>query len=198
MRTNVSGEVTRLLEAIRSSDTATAQAAEARLHQIIYDKLRDCAHNLLHKERRDHSWQTTDLVHEAYAQRRVVNILAKSEDHKSLMGLLGHCMKQLLLDHGRKRNAAKRGGDWQRQPLDDLVDSLEARIGNGNLFALHDALDTLKTRQPLAGQVIELRFFGGFTMEEIAAELNVSLSTVEREHRKARAWLHRKLKGDSE
>jgi RNA polymerase sigma factor (TIGR02999 family) len=100
-------------------------------------------------------------------------------------------MRQVLVDHARQRGAAKRGGGWQRVPLDDVLDTFESE--HADVLALHEALNQLTRLHERQSRVIELRFFGGHTIEQIADQLQVSVGTVELDLRKARAFLYGRL-----
>jgi len=126
--------------------------------------------------------QPTALVHEAYLKLRVG---AAWPDEMSFRAIAARAMRQVLVDHARKRNALRRGGDWQQITLSGLhdqpipIDALD----------LHRALNALEQLDPRKAQIVELSFFGGLTQGEIATHLDVSVATVEREWRRARAWL---------
>jgi len=155
---------------------------------VLYDELREIAARVLGRGGGG-SIVPTSIVHEAYLR------LARADDPRwkdrsHFLALAARCMRQVLVDHHRREGAAKRGGDWQRVTL-----SGRAELGGGQLdaMALEELLDELERRDPRQARVVELRFFGGLTNDEIAAELDVSRPTVEREWRHARAWLGRRL-----
>src|SRR5262245_26015463 len=178
-----SGAVTVLLERIRQGD------AEARneLVTLLYDRFRQRAHQRLRHERPGHTLGTTDLTNEALLRLLKNDELARAADGNQLCRAFARAMRQVLIDHARRRNADKRGGDRQREELDDLLDDVRqsSRI---DLLSLGESLDALAEEHPRAAAVLEMRFFGGYDMAEIAEALSgdgqsVSLRTVERDAR---------------
>ena len=169
----------------------------AALDQIlpqVYQELRRLAAYHLKRERKDHTLQATALVHEAYM--RLVN--QRQVDWKNraqFLGLASEIMRRLLVSHARKRAAAKRGGQANRVSLSVVDQSLQS--DNVDLMVLDDALNRLAERDPRKSRVVELKFFGGLTTDEIAEILQISGATVEREWTLARAWLFRALSGES-
>jgi RNA polymerase sigma factor (TIGR02999 family) len=148
---------------------------------------------MLSRERLDHTLQPTALVHELYLR------CARDEQFRRLespgiMGPAAHVMRQILIDHARRRHALKRDGRRQRHPLDETVLAYERRAGD--LLALDAALERLATIDREAARIVELRFFAGLTEEEIATELSVCARTVRRGWRSARTWLARELESD--
>jgi RNA polymerase sigma factor (TIGR02999 family) len=176
-------DVTALLERIRQG------SAEARdeLIALLYDRFRQRAHLRLKHERPGHSLSTTDLTHETWLRLRQQEF-ARAADRNQLFRAFARAMRQVLIDHARQRNAQKRGGGRPREELDDFVDDV-CRRSHADVIALHEALDTLATEYPEEAEVVQMRFFGGYTLEEIAEALSVSLSTVERASRLGLACL---------
>ena len=168
---------------------AAAGVPEAML-SLVYAELRRLAASYLRRERPGHTLQPTALVHEAY-----VRLLDQRQidwsNRAQFMGLAAVMMRRILVNHARDRVAEKRGGGAQHVPLTLAGEGIGA-IGV-NLLHLHDALTRLSETDPRKGQIVELKFFGGLTTEEIAAALSVSTATVERDWKFARAWLHRTL-----
>jgi len=159
---------------------------------LIYDELRRLAAYHLKGERKSHTLQATALVHEAYI--RLVN--QREVDWKNrtqFLGLASEIMRRILVSHARNRGAVKRGGKEQRVSL-SIVD-LSAKQQDVDLIMLDDALNKLASNDPRKSRVVELKFFGGMTNDEVAELLQVSGATVEREWTFARAWLFKALSG---
>jgi RNA polymerase sigma factor (TIGR02999 family) len=179
------GEVSRLL----SAWSAREPGADARLFSTIYTELRKLAASHRLGEGPAHTLQTTALVHEAYlrlnAQREVP---WKNRGH--FFALASQAMRRILVDHARRRKAAKRGGAFAPSPLDSIVLAVAGPI---DLVELNVALEKLERLDPREAKVVELRFFAGLTVPEVATALGVSRATVERDWTAARAWLRREL-----
>jgi RNA polymerase sigma-70 factor, ECF subfamily len=190
---NSPGDVTLLLQAIQSGDTG----AKGRLADLVYAELRGAAAGLMGQERGDHTLQPTALLHEAFLRLFRDELLSKAPNRAYLFGAAARAMREVLADHARRRRAAKRGGAYRRVPLDELLDQLEQEH-HVDVLAVHEMLDTLAALHERQTQIITLRFFGGFTVPEIAELLGISVSTVESDFRIARAWLRQQLKGDAE
>jgi len=160
---------------------------------LVYDELRRLASHYLSRENPGHTLQTTALVHEAYVrlidQRRV-----DWKNRAQFLGVAARVMRHILLNHARDRSAAKRGGNAQRVSLSVAVDFFNEP--DVSLIALDEALSKLSELDPRKSRVVELKFFGGMTMDEIAEVLQISTATVERDWSLARAWLFRAMKGD--
>jgi RNA polymerase sigma-70 factor, ECF subfamily len=180
-------EVTQLLQDWRNGD----EAALERLMPLVYEELRKLANHYLRGERQNHTLQGTALVHEAYMKMVGYTDLAwQSRAH--FYGVAARLMRQILIDHARKHQADKRGAGKQDIPLEEAVVFSPERAGD--LVALDEALVKLASVDALKSRLIELRYFGGLTLEEIAEVESVSLATVKRHMRLAEAWLHRELK----
>jgi RNA polymerase sigma factor (TIGR02999 family) len=164
--------------------------AIGRLTPIIYDELRRLAAHYLRDERAADTLQPTALVHEAYI-RLVAQSMPAWECRSHFFGVAAHLMRQVLVDHARRHRSAKRGDGAVVLPLTEGL-SFAADKSN-DVIALDDALTALASVDPRKSQVIELRYFGGFSVEEAAQALNISVATVGREQRLAEAWLHREL-----
>jgi RNA polymerase sigma factor (TIGR02999 family) len=188
MRCDLAGEVTTLLEAVRAGD----DLARDRLVECVYEELRHLAAGLMHGEPAGHSLEPTALLHEAFARLFQANALRQAPNRTYLFGTVVRAMREVLVDHARRRNAAKRGGGRQRLALDAVLLSFEER--DLDVVALHEALERLAAFHSRQSQVVELRFFGDCTVPEIAALLGVSVSTVESDFRIARAWLRQQLR----
>src|SRR6266481_1108735 len=180
------GEVTRLLGELR----AGKKDAEAQLLALLYDDLRRLAASYLRRERPDHTLQPTALVHEAYL-RLVDQPEQNWQNRAHFLGISAHIMRQILVDHARKRYAAKRGGREQPLTLDESV--LPGTQRPEELIALNEALVRLEAFDKRQSQVVELRFFGGMTEEEISHVLGISVRTIKRDWNVARAWLYTEM-----
>jgi RNA polymerase sigma factor (TIGR02999 family) len=185
-------EVTRLLREWANG----AQSALAALTPLVYAELRRLADGYLRNEAPGHTLQPTALVHEAFL-RLVSRNAPDCQNRSQFYGVAAHLMRQILIDHARRRQAMKRGGPMAHYSLEeDLVVSRERET---DLVALDDALERLAAVDPRKSQVVELRFFGGLSAEETAEVLKVSEKTVRREWQFAKAWLLHELsaeKGD--
>ena len=187
-----SDDITKWLVRWNDGDETALQA----LTPLVYAEMHRLAAGYLRSERSEHTLQATALVHEAYLYiRKLDPVEWKSKAH--FIGISAQVMRRILVDHARNRNARKRGGLQEHLPLDfDLAAPPPAL----DLVALDQALDRFAQEYPRQARVVELRFFGGLTMEEAAEVLNVSNTgissrTVERDWRFARAWLHEVLAG---
>ncbi len=179
-------EVTRLLARWRGGD----EEALDRLMPLVYHELRRLAHARLRRERPDHTLETSALVHEAYL--RLVDARGTPwQSRAHFLGIAARLMRQVLVDHARGRSSAKRGGGATRLPLQE-----GHSVGGPapvDVLALDQALERLASTDERKAHLVELRFFGGLSHEEIAEVLGTSLSTVERQWRLARAWLYAAL-----
>ena len=164
--------------------------SRAKLLEIVYDKLRAIAAGYMKGERQGHTLQPTALVHEAYLQL-VKPSEADFNDRTHFVAVAACAMRRVLVDHARRRNALKRGGDHERVALED---SLALCSGSQlDLIRLDEALSALESVDARKARVVELRFFGGLSNEETSAELGIAVRTVEDDWFTARAWLHREL-----
>lgn len=180
--------LTDLLEQVRTGD----RSAFARLWPIVYEELRVLAARLLRSERPDHTLQPTALVHEAYL--RLVDERAGWQDRAHFFAIAAQAMRRILVDYARGRLASKRGGAARRVSLDGPVDAPAAPdIDLDDVIEVDAALGELSTLDAFGSQVVELRYFGGLTVEETASALNVSPATVKREWQLSKAWLYRRL-----
>lgn len=178
-------EVTRLLQAWGEGD----HKALDRLMPLVYDELRRLAESYLRRERADHTLQPTALVHEAYL--RMVDESLQLENRHHFFGIAANVMRRILVDHARAHQAAKRGSGAERLSLDAVAEQAESRPVD--LIALDDALKSLATFDPQQARIVELRYFGGLTIEEVAAVINLSPATVKREWHMARTWLKKEM-----
>jgi RNA polymerase sigma factor (TIGR02999 family) len=188
MPTHDSADISGLLEAWSRGDLA----ARDRLMPIVYGELRRRAKAYLRRERLEHTLQPTALVHEAYLrltnQQRVV-----WQNRAQFYGVAAQMMRRILVDHARARKMAKRSGRWVRVSLSNIA--ARGRAPDVDVLDLHAALDELAGFDARKSTVAELRFFGGLSLEETGEVLQISVPTVEREWRAARAWLYSRLKG---
>lgn len=167
------------------------QALEEML-PLIYDELRHLAHNFLYRERPGHTLQTTALVHEAYL-RLIDQRDARWQNRAHFFAIAAQAMRRILIDSARKHVAEKRGGGGEKLSLAEVASiSLEP---DANLLALDEALNALAEIDPQQSRIIELRYFGGLTIEETAEVMKLSPATIKREWAMARAWLHQTLTG---
>jgi RNA polymerase sigma factor (TIGR02999 family) len=179
-------EVTQLLQGWRTRD----RAALDTLMPLIYKELRRLAHAQLRKERPDHTLQSGALVNEAYL--RLVGLSPPQwESRTHFFAIAARLMRQILVDYARRHGAAKRGGGVGKVSLEDAT--LRAPGSEVDVVALDDALNALATLDPRQSRVVELRFFGGLSLQEIAAALDIAPATVQRDWTAARAWLHREM-----
>lgn len=186
-------DVTRLLQAL-PKDGSDSDAAD-KLYRAIHHELRGLAAGLMRRERPGHTLQPTALVHEAFL-RLVGATRLDYEDRAHFFGIAARAMRQVLVDHARARRAEKRGGDVERVTLDDQLDAIDD--AGLDVFELNDALERLAREDERCAQVVELRFFGGLTEEEVAQVLGVSRRSVQREWWVAKLWLKRALSGEDE
>ena len=164
-----------------------------RLIPVVYAELRRQAARHLRRERAGHTLQTTDLIHEAYL-RLVDQKNVRWQNRAHFFAVSAQLMRRILVDHARRRHRAKRGGSGITLPLDEgLV--VAAEKSNGDLLTLDEALTRLAAIDGRQGQIVELRFFSGLTIEETAAVLGVSPTTVKDDLNLAKAWLRREIGG---
>ncbi|TMA74012.1 MAG: sigma-70 family RNA polymerase sigma factor [Deltaproteobacteria bacterium] len=169
------------------------EPAVDQLMPVVYEQLRRLAKRHLAGHRRGHTLQTTDLVNEAYlklAHRRET----EWKDRPHFVAVASRAMRCVLVDYARGRGSAKRGGNPVRVSLTEAEEGAEP--GSAEILAVHDALTGLAGIDPRKSQIVELRYFGGLSVEEIAELIGLSARTVKREWRWARAWLYRELSNE--
>lgn len=181
-----SGEITSLLDRWTGGDIAALQ----QVAQLLYPEWRAMAGGYFRGERTGHTLQPTALINEAYM------LLSKLRprgfgSRREFQGLVAQLMRQILVDHARRVRAAKRGGD--AQAVVDANPPAEEVLSAEQFLTIHTALDELAARSARKAQVIELRYFGGLSQEEVGETLGISIATVHREQRMAEAWLNRAL-----
>ena len=191
--TRPSSEVTELLAAWSDGDASALE----KLAPLVIDDLRKLARAKLAREAPGHTLQPTGLVNELYLKlidRRSVSWQGRSQ----FFATMAQWMRRILVDHARRRAALKKGGDAVRVTFEKAADVPESGSKTGlDVLALDAALERLTALDARQARIVELRYFGGLTLEETAAELQVSTMTVKREWRTARLWLAHELGGDS-
>ncbi len=187
----VSSKITELLVDWRNGRSN----AFDQLFALVYDELRALASGYMRRERPDHTLQTTALVNEAYV-KLVGHKDRLLENRLHFFAVAAKVMRQILIDHARTRHYEKRGGKAVKISLDEVVIISDERAAD--LIVLDDALKSLAAIDERKSQVVELRFFGGMTIEETAEFLSVSFNTVVRDWEMARAWLYRNIYGDGD
>ena len=186
MSENVSSGVTQLLLEWRNGDP---QALD-KLTPIVYDELRRLAHHYMRHERSDHVLQTTALVHEAYL--RLVGEDVEWQGREHFFAIAAGLMRRILVDYARRRRAKKRGGGVEKLSLEEAAQAADPAwtiAPDTELLALDIALERLAAFDPRKSRIVELRFFGGLTIEEAGRVLGISHATVERDLKMAKAWL---------
>jgi RNA polymerase sigma factor (TIGR02999 family) len=182
-------KITRLLQ-----DARDDSAARDELLTLVYHDLHRIASGLLRRESRPGQLDATALVHEAFIRLETSDVLGRVPNHRCLFAAAAQAMRRVLIDHARECRAAKRGAGCAQVPLDAVL----ARLGHEKHDAmdLDEALDELAASNERQWLGLVLRFFGDFTVEEVARTLETSVSTVESDYRLAREWLRRRLGGD--
>lgn len=173
------------------------KAALDRLTPLVYDEIRRIAHRYVQREREGQTLQTTALVNEAYLRLAgSANITWQNRAH--FYAVTAQVMRRILIDHARRRQYVKHGGETQRVAFEVAISEvgLMSQPRAAELLALDEALDELARLDPRKSRVVELRYFGGLSLEETAKVLEVSLMTVRRDWRAAKAWLYKKVMSD--
>jgi len=192
MTTHSPKEVTQLLIAWGKGD----QAALDKLLPLVEEELRRLASQYMRRESPGHTLQTSALVNEAYL-RLIEQKSVHWQNRAHFFGIAAQLMRRILVDHARRRQYAKRGGGAQKAPLEEAAMVTQERAAE--LVALHEALTQLAAMDERKGRIVEMKFFGGLTTEEVAEVLKVTPRTIEREWRKAKAWLHHAIsKGEAD
>ncbi|MEZ4699752.1 MAG: ECF-type sigma factor [Rhodothermales bacterium] len=189
-RMAVNETVTQLLIELSEGESA----AMDRLLPVVYDELRRLAHRQLDRERADHTFSTTDLVHEAFLKLVQLDRI-QWQNRAHFFAIAAQAMRNILVNYALKRKAQKRGGAQEKLPLDEGLVMSDQRADA--LLALDEALTRLEAMSVRQHQVVTYRFFGGLNIEETATVLKVSPATVKREWTIARAWLNRELQMES-
>lgn len=179
-------DVTELLEAWSEGE----ESALEKLMPLVYSELHRLAHGYMNRERRNHTLQTTALLNEAYL-RLVDSRKASWQNRAHFLAVCSRAMRAILVDWARSHRSLKRGGDVQQLQLKDAL--VQSKKPDGDLVAIDDALQALSAVDSRKGRLVELRFFGGLSVEETAEVLNVSVGTVMRDWKLAKDWLRREL-----
>ncbi len=191
------GEVTRLLQSWADGDTAALE----KLWPLVYDDVRRLARRQMARERGDHTLQGTALVNEAFIRLAGQRVL-EWQNREQFLSLAAQIMRRVLVDHARQRGAQRRGDGAQRLSLHDTQAAFEVDAAQAldsfnddrvDVLAIDAALTRLQQIDAAQGRIVELRYFGGLTLEETAGVAGISLATVKREWAMARAWLRREL-----
>ncbi len=182
-------DITQLLLQVGSRNGGAAE----QLWAMVYEELRQMAHRELLGERKDHTLSTTALVHEAYL-KLVDQTRITWQNRAQFFSIACRSMRRILVDYARRRNADKRQMQKNKVPLDEALDMAEQR--SEDLVALDEALTRLAAKDERLGQLVEYRFFGGFTTQETAELMEISVRRVERDWRRAKAYLHQALRQD--
>jgi RNA polymerase sigma factor (TIGR02999 family) len=164
-----------------------------KLLPLVYGELRELAKRHMARQTPGHTLQTTALIHEAYL-KLVQYPHVKWSDRVHFFAFAAQVMRSLLVDHARRQRAAKRGGPQQKVSLEEVA--VIAPAGSAAVLDLNEALERLTAIDPRKGRIVELRHFGGLSVEEVAEVLEVAPITVKREWARAKAWLHRELHHD--
>jgi RNA polymerase sigma factor (TIGR02999 family) len=192
MTTPSAKEVTQLLIDWGRGD----QAALDKLLPLVDEELRRLAGRYMRRESPGHTLQTSALVNEAYL-RLIEQKSVHWQNRAHFFGIAAQLMRRILVDHARRHQYAKRGGGAQKVTLDEAAMVTQERAEG--LVALHEALTRLAAMDERKGRIVEMKFFGGLTTEEVAEVLGVTPRTIEREWRKAKAWLHHAIsKGEAD
>ncbi len=180
-------DVTQILSRIDSGDPSAAE----QLLPLIYDELRRLAAAKLACEKSGQTLQATALVHEAYVRMVGASQPRSYQDRRHFFAAAATAMRRILIDSARRKLTSKRGGDFERQPLEAIA----APEPNEQLLELDEALQRFATKDPIKAQLVELRYFVGMTADEAAAVLGISPTTADRYWAYARAWLQAEVRG---
>ena len=178
-----------LTQILRSASTGDPDA-RARVIQAAYDDLRELAAGKMSGERQNHTLTSTALVHEV-SMKMLNDSRVPTESRGQFFAYASKAMRNLLIDHARNRGRQKRGGDRQKFSLEEAMIACDEQ--RDEFLALNDALESLADLEPRKAQVVEMRYFGGMSNQEIASALDISLATVKRDWEVAKTWLLRQL-----
>jgi RNA polymerase sigma-70 factor, ECF subfamily len=180
------GEVTLLLRAMQGGDPTASE----KLLPLVYNELHRLAKSYMRRERPNHTLQPTALINETYL--RLTGDTINWQNRAHFVGVAANIMRRVLVDHARAHKAGIRGGDLQRVEFEEGIAISKER--SNEMLQLDDALNKLEEVNPRQAKVVELRYFGGLSVEEIAAILNIGPRTVEREWASARVWLFERIR----
>jgi RNA polymerase sigma factor (TIGR02999 family) len=180
------GQVTQLLKAMRTGDERAAE----ELLPLVYQELHRLARSYMRRERAEHTLQPTALINEAYLRLAQGDIDWQNREH--FIGVAAHVMRRVLVDYARQHNAQIRGGGLKRVELEEWLAISPERIDE--VVSLDEALSRLAEENPRQARVVELRYFGGLSIEQIAAMLGIAERSVKRDWAVARVWLFRELR----
>lgn len=184
--TSDDGEVTQLLKAMKSGDPSAME----RLLPLVYSELHRLAASYMRRERQDHTLQPTALINEAYLRLAGEDLDWQNREH--FFGVAAHVMRRVLVDYARAHKAQRRGGDLKRVELEEGLAISDERTEE--MLALDEALNRLTEVNPRQAKVVELRYFGGLSVEQIAAVLEIATRSVKRDWALARIWLFNELR----
>lgn len=182
-------EVTQLLVRLKSGENE----AYDELYPLIYGELRNLAYGHMKRQSADHTLSKTELVHEAYL-KMIDQTKINFNDKTHFLAIASKCMRQILIDHARKKHAQKRGGNNKDVTYIDEIFAVQKQKAQ-ELINIDTALKELETLNKRLAEVVEMRFFGEMSIEDTAQALGISKSTVKRDWMKARGWLYKELKG---
>jgi RNA polymerase sigma factor (TIGR02999 family) len=182
-------QVTLLLKAMKNGD----QSAAEKLLPLVYKELHRVAKSYMRRERPEHTLQPTALIHEAYLRLAHDDVDWQSRQH--FIGVAANVMRRVLVDHARAHKAEMRGGGLERIDFEEGLAISKER--SSEVIALHDALNRLELLNPRRAKVVELRYFGGLSVEEVAAVLDMSPRSVKRDWALARPWLFREIQNSA-
>jgi RNA polymerase sigma factor (TIGR02999 family) len=189
-----SAEITRLLEEWSRGD----EGAFEKLLPLVYNQLRRLAASYLRRERPNHTLQPTALVHEAYFRVRDMRDRVTWQNRFKFVGLYAQMMRRVLIDHAREYKSEKRGGKFKFLPFEEIVNPPPSPGLDPDIIEFNEVLKEFGELYPREAGVVELRFFGGLSIDETAEVLDISTATVERHWRFAKAWLRARLEERSE
>jgi RNA polymerase sigma-70 factor (ECF subfamily) len=180
------GEVTLLLKAMQSGDPTASE----KLLPLVYKELHRLATSYMRRERSDHTLQPTALINETYL--RLIGDTTDFQNRAHFIGFAAHVMRHVLVDHARAHKAGLRGGNLRRVELEEGIAISKER--SGEMLVLDEALNELEKVSPRRAKVVELRYFAGLSVEEIASMLEIGPRSVEREWALARVWLFERMR----
>ncbi len=182
-------EVTQILTAINKGDSEAA----SKLLPLVYDELRSLAAAKMKRENPGQTLEPTALVHEAYLRLVGNNVGQAWENRGHFFAAAAEAIRRILIESARRKQTEKHGGKLEKQPLEDIP--IQSPMPPERLLALEDALEKLSEKDPVKAKLVHLRFFGGMTLKEAAALLDISTTTADRYWAYARAWLHQEVVG---